>query len=157
MGSIHSRTSRPAAATLRAGVALLGALLAAAALAATPLVPGEPPPVDALPGQAGQNVRLSEFRGEVVLLSFWASWCGRCQEQLAELAELQRQHAADGLRVVAVNIEKDGRAAADVARRLGVTVLHDADQDVSRAYDPGKLRLTVLVDAHGLVRHVHES
>lgn len=127
------------------------------ALGGSAVIPGQPAPDFALKSTAGKNLRLSEWRGEVVLLSFWAGFCGRCTDQLAELDRLQRDYAARGVRVVAVNIDRDAQPARDAASRSKLLVLHDSDQSVARQYELSALPLTVVVDAHGNVRHVHEK
>jgi peroxiredoxin len=136
---------------------LTAVLVPTLAVASGAVVPGQPAPDFALKNAAGDNLRLSEWRGEVVLLSFWAGWCGRCSDQLQELAKLQKQYGERGVRVVAVNIDRDGQPARDAAARSDVLVLHDSDQSVARQYELSNLPLTVLVDAHGKVRHVHEK
>jgi len=136
---------------------LTASLLPALAVASDAVVPGQPAPDFALKNSAGQNLRLSEWRGEVVVLAFWAGWCGRCSDHLLELARLQNQYGDRGVRVVAVNIDGDGQPGREAATRSGVLVLHDRDQAVARQYDLADLPLTVLVDAHGKVRHVHEK
>ena len=132
-------------------------LLAATSLPATTAVTGQPAPDFALKNLAGDNLRLSEWRGEVVLLTFWAEWCGRCTAQLQDLEALQLQHQGDGVRVVAVNIDREARPFQDASSRLKLLVLHDSDQSVARQYALSDLPLTVLVDAHGTVRHVHQK
>jgi len=136
---------------------LTATLLPSLAIGSGAVVPGQPAPDFALKNAAGDNLRLSEWRGEVVLLSFWADWCGRCSDQLQQLEQLQEQYAARGVRVVAVNIDRDGHAAREAAARSPLVVLHDSDQSVARQYDLSNLPLTVLVDAHGKVRYVHEK
>jgi peroxiredoxin len=132
-------------------------LLPALAVASDAVVPGQPAPDFVLKNAAGENLRLSEWRGEVVVLAFWADWCGRCSDQLQELARLQKEYGERGVRVVTVNIDTDARPAREAAARSDVLVLHDSDQAVARQYDLSNLPLTVLVDAHGKVRHVHEK
>lgn len=126
------------------------------ATASTP-VAGQAAPDFALKSTAGDNLRLSEWRGEVVLLSFWAEWCGRCTDQLDQLENLQKQYQSSGVRVVAINIDRDGQPAREAAGRRQLLVLHDGDQAVARQYELSDLPLTVLVDAHGKVRYVHQK
>jgi peroxiredoxin len=71
------------------------------------------------------------------------------------MRDLQQRYGEANLRVLAVNIDPHEQPARDAARRLGITVLHDADQSVVRQYDPSTLPFAVLVDPHGTVRHVH--
>lgn len=131
--------------------------LPALAVAASAVVPGQPAPDFALKNAGGDNVRLSEWRGEVVVLSFWAGWCGRCTDQLQQLGKLQQQYAARGVRVIAVNIDHETQPARDAASRLNLLVLHDSDQSVARQYELSDLPLIVFVDAHGEVRYVHQK
>lgn len=138
---------------------LLGALLLPVSVPASSGLAGRPAPDFALKSKSGaddgSNVRLSEHRGQVVLLSFWADWCNRCIDQLAVLRDLQARFGEANLRVLAVNIDRDDQPAREAARRPGITVLHDADQSVIRQYDPSVLPFAVLLDPHGTIRHVH--
>ena len=132
-------------------------LLPALAVGSGAVLPGQPAPDFALKTVAGENQRLSEWRGEVVLLSFWAEWCGRCSDQLQQLEQLRKEYAGRGVRVVAVNIDSSAAPAREAAARSGLVMLHDSDQSVARHYALSSLPLTVLVDPHGKVRHVHEK
>ncbi len=129
-------------------------LLISGSLPAVTAVTGESAPDFALRTTSGEKVRLSEFRGEVVLLTFWADWCGRCNDQLHDLDALQARYAARGLRVLAVNIDRHSDAAREAAARHALLVLHDQDQEVARQYQLGDLPLTMVVDQHGMVRQL---
>jgi peroxiredoxin len=104
----------------------------------------------ALPASTGHNLRLSEYRSEVVALAFHAAWCGPCREGLAGLARLQEAHAADGLRVLVVSFDPPAQAAGAVPASL--PVLADPAGEVGRLYDVDDLPLVVLVDRAGVVR-----
>ncbi len=108
----------------------------------------------ALKSTLGHNIRLSEYRSDVVAVAFWASWCGDCRDGLPALETLQQSLGGEGLRVLAVSFDEDARAAADTAKAAGVSfpVLLDAAGDTGRLYDVDDLPLVVLVDRQGKVR-----
>ena len=143
--------------TLLLAMLLTANVLPAIAVAASTVVPGKPAPDFALKSTAGDNVRLSESRGDVVLLSFWAGWCGRCSDQLQQLEQLQKAYDGRGVRVIAVNIDSATQPVRDAASRLNLLMLHDGDQSVAREYELSDLPLTVLLDPHGKVRYVHQK
>jgi len=131
----------------------------AAPLSAGPPAVEAPAPDFVLASSVGQNLRLSEFRGDVVIVNFWSIRCGRCREQLAELDAIERANRPSGLRILGVNVDSDGAAARRAAakRKLGFPVLFDTDKLVSRLYDPRTLPMTFVIDPHGIVRHIHDG
>lgn len=138
-----------------AGLVGLGLLAAGPAQAAGP----QPAPDFVLPALNGQNYRLSEHRGEVVALVFWASWCGGCREQLRLLGDLEALYRDWGLRVMAVSLDDRRRDAASVVTALGVAypVMLDGDKAVSRIWDPPRLPATYLLDRSGVVRYMQAA
>ncbi len=102
----------------------------------------------------GQNVRLSEWRGQVVLLSFWSSRCNTCRGQLAELERLHRTYHAAGLEVFAISIDDDDEAAREFATGVGVgfPMLADPEKAVGRDYRIDVLPTMVLVDRSGVIK-----
>lgn len=107
-----------------------------------------------LKGIDGRNLRLSEYRGDTVVLAFWASWCGECRASLLKLDALVGT-AGDGAPVVlGVNLGDPSERAAAVAgaMHLRFPTLVDSRQSVGRLYDVDELPLTLLVDADGRVR-----
>ena len=104
-------------------------------------------------------MRLQEQRGRVVMINFWASWCGPCREEMPHLARLYEKYRASGFTVLAVNIDEDPSKAARLAQQLGMRfpVLLDTGKQVSRTYDLSAMPSTVLVDRDGRVRHVHRG
>jgi cytochrome c biogenesis protein CcmG, thiol:disulfide interchange protein DsbE len=136
-------------------------LAAALALAGTAAAAAEGPsaPDFALASTAGSNYRLSEYRGEVVALVFWASWCGDCRRELERFERLRRTYGNVGLVVLGVNLDQEpGRAAALAdAAGIGFPVLIDAGMGVSKTYRADDLPLIVLIDRHGAIRARHSA
>jgi thiol-disulfide isomerase/thioredoxin len=149
------RTS-PRARSLIASLALFGVLLSAAATAD---IVGQPAPDFALRSMKGPSVRLSEHLGEVVVVNFWATWCGPCRQEMPLLDELYAKYQLAGLVLLSVNIDETAEPAIEMAQTLKVSypVLFDSRKEVSRAYEVSAMPVTVLVDRAGVVRYVSEG
>ena len=108
---------------------------------------------------AGPNLRLQEQRGQVVMINFWATWCGPCRQEMPHLSKLYEKYRASGFVLLGVNVDDDARNAAELAAKLGIKfpVLLDTDKKVSRQYDLVTMPSTVLIDRDGKVRHVHRG
>jgi thiol-disulfide isomerase/thioredoxin len=105
----------------------------------------------ATPNDPASEFTLSSLRGRVVVLNFWASWCGPCRKELPQLRSLAASLAAAGGRVVAVSIDVDPRNAADFAQRFapGFTVFHDGPDGLARSLDLPALPYTLVLDREG--------
>lgn len=134
------------------------AVFAATTLAASGLN-GQPAPDFALKSASGENLRLSEYRGDVVMINFWATWCGPCRQEMPLLDELYSRYQRVGFSLLGVNIDDDSRRAMEMVEELGVgfPVLFDESKEVSRMYQVEAMPVTVLVDRDGTVRHVHHG
>lgn len=132
--------------------------IAAVSLAASGLE-GKPAPDFALKSSTGENLRLSEFRGDVVMINFWATWCGPCRQEMPLLDELYQRYERVGFNLLGVNIDDDSSRAMAMISELGVNfpVLFDAQKQVSKMYDVGSMPVTVIVDRTGNVRYVHQG
>lgn len=139
-------------------IGLLFGIFAASSLASSELE-GRPAPDFALKSSTGENLRLSEYRGDVVMINFWATWCGPCRQEMPLLDELYSRYQRVGFNLLGVNIDDDSDRAMQMIEELGVQfpVLFDARKDVSRLYDVEAMPVTVLVDREGTVRHVHHG
>lgn len=139
-------------------LALVLSILAATSLASSGLE-GQQAPDFALRSSSGKNLRLSEYRGDVVLINFWATWCGPCRQEMPLLDELFTRYQRVGFNLLGVNIDDDSSRAMRMVDELGVhfPVLFDADKEVSKLYDVEAMPVTVLVDREGKVRHVHHG
>jgi peroxiredoxin len=137
----------------------LGLVLAGWALVATGAPPTGMAPDFTLRTLDGRNLRLQEQRGRVVLVNFWATWCGPCRVEMPHLNRLHEKYRAAGLVLLGVNVDEDPRTAAGVAAKLGVQfpVLLDTDKAVSRLYDLNSMPSTVLIDRDGRVRYLHRG
>ena len=120
---------------------------------------GQPAPDFALKSSTGENLRLSEYRGDVVMINFWATWCGPCRQEMPLLDELYTRYQRVGFNLLGVNIDDDSRRAMKMVEELGVNfpVLFDARKEVSKLYEVEAMPVTVLVDREGTVRHVHHG
>ena len=139
-----------------AGIAL--ALFAATSIASSDLA-GRPAPDFALKSATGENLRLSEYRGDVVMINFWATWCGPCRQEMPLLDELYARYQRVGFNLLGVNIDDDSNKAMNMVRELGVSfpVLFDSRKEVSRMYEVDAMPVTIIVDREGNVRFVHQG
>jgi peroxiredoxin len=140
---------------------VLGALFtvfAATSLASSDMI-GQSAPDFALKSSGGENLRLSEYRGDVVMINFWATWCGPCRQEMPLLDGLYSKYQRVGFTLLGVNIDDDSRRAMKMIDELGVTfpVLFDESKNVSKLYEVEAMPVTVLVDKEGVVRHVHHG
>jgi peroxiredoxin len=133
-------------------------LTAQAAITGHPLLDTEAPDF-ALHAFVGQNVRLSEHRGDVIVLTFWSSRCAPCGAQLAALDRSYKTYQSAGLQMYGISVDDDARHATEFARdhAVGFTLLADPDKEVSRAYQVDNLPMVVLIDRNGTVRYVHRD
>lgn len=115
---------------------------------------GDAAPDFVLKGVDGKNLRLSEYIGEPVVITFWSSWCGPCRETLVHLNALPVDPAAGAPVVLTVNLGDDPERTAAVAHSLNLRypALIDPKETVGRLYDVDELPLTLLVDPDGHVR-----
>jgi len=137
---------------------LVFSVFAASSLASSGLA-GQPAPDFALKSSSGENLRLSEYRGDVVMINFWATWCGPCRQEMPLLDELYSRYQRVGFNLLGVNIDDDSSRAMDMINELGVSfpVLFDATKEVSRLYQVDAMPVTVIVDREGNIRHVHQG
>ena len=107
----------------------------------------------------GPNLRLEEYRGQVVLINFWASWCGPCRQEMPILDRLHQRYEDTGFAVLGVNVEGEAAPAQKIVDKTNVTfpVLIDEGQAVSELYELEAMPSTVVVDRDGVVRYVHRG
>jgi peroxiredoxin len=112
-----------------------------------------------LKSDSGANLKLSELRGEVVLINFWASWCGPCRQEMPILSELHDKFKDMGFTVLGVNVEENSAEARRLLKDMPVSfpVLFDNNSTVSKQYDVVAMPSTVLVDRDGNMRYLHKG
>ena len=139
-------------------LALFVTVFAATSLASSGLE-GQEAPDFALKSSTGENLRLSEYRGDVVMINFWATWCGPCRQEMPLLNELYTRYERVGFNLLGVNIDDDSRRAMQMIDEMGVSfpVLFDSRKEVSKLYQVEAMPVTVLVDREGNVRYVHHG
>jgi len=124
--------------------------------AAPPLV-GQAAPDFALRTLQQQTLRLSEFRGEVVLINFWASWCGECRQAMPAFNAMYEKYNRAGLVMLSVNLDDELHRAVHMTESLNIPfpVLFDERKEVGKLYLLEQMPLTVLVDRAGTVQQVY--
>jgi peroxiredoxin len=105
----------------------------------------------------GKNIKLSELRGRVVLINFWATWCAPCKEELPFFNRLYGKYKGVGLEILGVNIDKAVSQASQMSGMFGLTfpILLDPDGRVSELYRIRSMPTTFVVAKDGTVRHIH--
>jgi peroxiredoxin len=139
-------------------VALLGGTLAAAVALSEDLFPvavgSEAPNFQAVDISTGESVMLTDYRGEVVLLNIWATWCPPCREEMPSMERLFEELGPQGLHIVAVSVDAGD---VDVVRefveefQLTFDILHDPSGDIETTYQTTGLPETFIIDQHGVI------
>ena len=116
-------------------------------------------PTFSLPARGGATIDLSQFRGQVVMINFWASWCGPCRQEMPLLESMYEKYKPLGFTLLGVNVEPDQKDAMGFLQQTPVTfpVLFDAKSKVSGLYNVQGMPTTVFIDRKGNVRLVHQS
>jgi peroxiredoxin len=104
----------------------------------------------------GHLVALSDMRGKVVLLNFWATWCGPCRVEMPAMEKLYRTFLRKDFEILAVSTDAQGEVVTrpfQQENRLTFPILHDADYIVGLTYGARTLPMTFMVDREGVIRH----
>ena len=114
---------------------------------------GKPAPDFALGLLGGKTFRLSESKGQVVVLDFWATWCGPCLQAMPQVETVAREFRDQGVRLVAVNLQEAPEVISAMLERhkLDLTVALDRDGVVAAKYQANAIPQTVIIDRDGTV------
>lgn len=117
----------------------------------------KPAPGFTLTDASGRQVSLADFKGQVVLVNFWASWCGPCRKEMPLLEQLYKRYQPLGFTLLGVNVDEDSRDAKAFLAETPVSfpILFDSANDVSQLYDVSAMPSTVLIDRQGRLRFLH--
>jgi peroxiredoxin len=144
-------------------IAALLAPLAATLLLAVPANGASsasgPAPQFSLDARGGTKISLAQYKGQVVMLNFWASWCGPCRQEMPLLENIYKKYSKMGFTLIGVNVEPDSKAAEGFLQQTPVSfpVIYDKDSTVSKAYDVSGMPSTVIIDRKGNIRVLHRG
>ena len=112
-----------------------------------------------LPSRSGDTVSLAQLKGKVVMLNFWASWCGPCRQEMPLLDQMHKRYSALGFTLVGVNVDANSKDAEAWLSKTPVSfpVLFDRESKVSKLYDVNAMPSTVFIDRKGNVRYLHRG
>jgi peroxiredoxin len=142
---------------------LTGAALAAALLVSVPASSAGPAsgpaPQFSMPARGGSTLSLGQYKGQVVMLNFWASWCGPCRQEMPLLENIYKKYNKLGFTLIGVNVEPDSKAADEWLKQTPVSfpVIYDKDSQVSKLYDVAGMPSTVIIDRKGNIRVLHRG
>jgi peroxiredoxin len=145
---------------LLAGSLVLSAVFTVSSLIATskaaaPTLVGKEAPDFVLKAMDGRNLRMSEFRGQVVLVNFWARWAGDSRQEMPALDRINTTYSRAGLVVLGVSVDEDLIRAREFAGAMKVSypLMFDTGSSIGRDYLLEKMPMTILVDREGVVRY----
>ena len=147
---MRHRFASTAARTLAALLLALPVLTANAA--------GTPAPDFTLKSRDGSEVSLSQFKGKVVMINFWATWCGPCRQEMPLLEEIYKKYNKSGFVLLGVNVEPDSKMAEDwLKKQKPVTfpILYDTESKVTGLYKVNGMPSSVFIDKKGNLRTLH--
>ena len=112
-----------------------------------------------LKSMSGKNLKLSEYRGQVVMINFWASWCAPCRQEMPLLEDLYKKYKSLGFTLLGVNVEEDSSTASTLLKSIKVSfpILFDNKNTVSRLYKVSAMPTTVIIDRDGNMRYLHHG
>lgn len=140
----------------KSGLAALATVFLAASASGSA---AEVAPTFSLPARGGSTIDLSQYKGQVVMINFWASWCVPCRQEMPLLDSIYKKYKPLGFTLLSVNVEPDQKEAESFLKQTPVTfpVVFDAKSKVSGLYNVQGMPTTVFIDRKGNVRLMHVS
>jgi thiol-disulfide isomerase/thioredoxin len=121
---------------------------------------GAPVPEIRVESLAGKEIGVSDYRGKVVLLDVWASWCGPCKQELPMLDDMAKRLRADGVEVLAVSIDQERANLVKFLKarpRWALTIAHDPKGAIADRLAPEKMPTSYIIDREGIIRYVNSG
>ncbi|HEU4627222.1 MAG TPA: TlpA disulfide reductase family protein [Steroidobacteraceae bacterium] len=142
-----------------ARIAVRTAALLAVTLPAFALSTSAPAPQFSLTARGGKTVNLAQFKGQVVMINFWATWCGPCRQEMPLLESIYKKYHKMGFTLLGVNVEPDAKPAEEYLKAIPVSfpILFDTKSEVSKMYEVSGMPSTIIVDRKGNVRVIHHG
>jgi peroxiredoxin len=142
-----------------ARIAVHAAALLAVTLPAFALSTSAPAPQFSLAARGGKTINLAQYKGQVVMINFWATWCGPCRQEMPLLESIYKKYNKMGFTMLGVNVEPDSKPAEDWLKATPVSfpILFDTKSEVSKMYEVSGMPSTVIVDRKGNVRVIHHG
>lgn len=123
-------------------------------------------PISALAGQAPdfslsgndqQTIKLSDYRGKVVYLDFWASWCVPCRKSFPWMNEMKKRHSKKGLEIIAINLDSKPEKAAFFLEKIpaNFTIAFDPEGKTAKSYEVKGMPSSYFIDRKGVLRDSH--
>jgi DsbE subfamily thiol:disulfide oxidoreductase len=119
---------------------------------------GAPLPALEVEAMSGKKIDLGAYRGKVLLLDVWASWCGPCKQELPVLNQLAGKLKSRGVEILAVSIDQDRANVLKFLRGYGkwsLTIAHDPAGSIAERLQPDKMPTSYIIDRAGIVRYVN--
>lgn len=137
--------------------ARVAALLAVAAVSSLAGASAQLAPDFSLPTRAGSSVSLSQLKGQVVMINFWASWCGPCRQEMPLLEQMYQKYNRLGFTLVGVNVDEKPTDAERFLAKVPVSfpVALDSKSDASKLYKVQAMPSSIFIDRKGTVRYLH--
>jgi peroxiredoxin len=138
---------------------LAAAALSVASISSAGIKEAGPAPQFTLNARGGKAVNLAQYKGQVVMINFWATWCGPCRQEMPLLETIYKKYNKMGFTLLGVNVEPDPKPAEDWLKATPVSfpILFDTKSEVSKMYEVSGMPSTVIVDRKGNVRVIHHG